>query len=72
VEETYQRLSIAWGVTPYHVSWADTMEEMIMHVETVLRESGLVQPGGQVVLVTGFPVRDFRIPNMALLHTVGN
>jgi pyruvate kinase len=72
VEETYQRLSIAWGVTPYHVSWADTMEEMIMHVETALRESGLVQPGGQVVLVTGFPVRDFRIPNMALLHTVGN
>jgi pyruvate kinase len=72
VEETYQRLSIAWGVTPYHVPWADTMEEMIMHVETALRESGLVQPGGQVVLVTGFPVRDFRKPNMALLHTVGN
>jgi pyruvate kinase len=71
VEETYRRLSLAWGVTPYHVPWADTMEEMITHVETALRGSGLVQPGGQVVLVTGFPVRDFRLPNMALLHTVG-
>jgi pyruvate kinase len=46
------------------------MEEMIRHVETALRESGLVQPGGQVVVVSGFPVRDFRQPNMALLHTV--
>lgn len=71
VDETFQRLSMAWGVTPYHVPWADTMEEMIMHVENALRGSGLVQPGGQVVLVTGFPVRDFRLPNMALLHTVG-
>ena len=47
------------------------MEEMIGHLETALRESGLVQPGGQVVLVLGFPVRDSRPLNMALLHTVG-
>jgi pyruvate kinase len=71
VEETYRRLSLARGVTPYHVPWADTMEEMIGHVEKALRGSGLVHPGGQVVLVTGFPVRDFQQPNMALLHTVG-
>jgi pyruvate kinase len=71
VEETFRHLALAWGVTPYRVPWADTMEEMITHVETTLRECGLVQPGGQVVLVTGFPVRDIRLPNMALLHTVG-
>jgi pyruvate kinase len=71
VEETYRRLSLAWGVTPYHVPWADTMEDMIGHVEKALRGGGLVHPGGQVVLVTGFPVRDFQQPNMALLHTVG-
>jgi len=70
VEETYRRMALAWGVRPYRVPWADTMEEMIGHVETALRESGLVQPGGQVVVVSGFPVRDFRQPNMALLHTV--
>jgi pyruvate kinase len=70
VEETYRRLALAWGVTPYRIPWADTVEEMIGHVETALRESGLVQPGGQVVVVSGFPVRDFRQPNMALLHTV--
>ena len=70
VEETYRRMALAWGVRPYRVPWADTMEEMIGHVETALRENGLVQPGGQVVVVSGFPVRDFRQPNMALLHTV--
>jgi len=70
VEETYRRMALVWGVTPYRVPWADTMEEMIGHVEIALRESGLVQPGGQVVVVSGFPVRDFRLPNMALLHTV--
>ena len=70
VEETYRRMALVWGVTPYRVPWADTMEEMIGHVETALRESGLVQPGGQIVVVSGFPVRDFRLPNMALLHTV--
>jgi pyruvate kinase len=71
VEETYQRMALAWGVRPYHVPWADTVEEMIGHVETALRESALVRQGGQVVVVSGFPVRDFRQPNMALLHTVG-
>jgi len=71
VEETYRRLALVWGVTPYRIPWADSVEEMIGHVETALRESNLVQPGGQVVVVSGFPVRDFRQPNMALLHTVG-
>ncbi len=71
VKETFQQLALTWGVTPYCVPWADTMEEMIAHVETTLRECGLVKPGGQVVVVTGFPVRDIRLPNMALLHTLG-
>ncbi len=70
VEETYRRMALAWGVTPYRVPFADTVEAMIGHVEASLRESGLVRPGGQVVLVSGFPVSDFRQPNMALLHTV--
>jgi pyruvate kinase len=69
--QTYQRLAIMWGVTPYIVPFADTVEEMIAHVETALRVSGIVQPGQQVVLISGFPVGAMRPPNMALLHTVG-
>jgi pyruvate kinase len=70
VAETYRRLALAWGVTPSLVPFADTVEAMIEHVEASLKESGLVRPGGQVVLVSGFPVSEFRLPNMALLHTV--
>jgi len=70
VEETYRKMALVWGVTPYRIPWADTIEEMIGHVETALREKALVKPGGQVVIVSGFPVRDFRQPNMALLHSI--
>ncbi len=70
VDETYRRLAGAWGVEPHHVPWADTVEEMIEHVEAALKEKSAVKPGQQVVIVTGFPVRDFPQPNMALLHKV--
>jgi pyruvate kinase len=68
---TYQRLAMMWGVTPYIVPFADTVEKMIAHVEAALRSSGIVQPGQQVVLISGFPVGAMCPPNMALLHTVG-
>jgi pyruvate kinase len=70
LEQTYRRMALTWGVRPYRIPWADSVEEMIGLVETALRESGLVQPGGQVVVVSGFPVRNSRQPNMALLHTM--
>ena len=70
VDETYRRLSLAWGVIPHHVPWADTVEVMIEHVEKALKEKGAVKTGQKVVIVTGFPVRDFPQPNVALLHSV--
>lgn len=69
--QTYRRLAMIWGVVPQIVPFADTLEEMLAHVETALRASGSVQPGQQVVLISGFPVGAMRPPNMALLHTLG-
>ena len=68
---TYTRLAFAWGVHTHIVPFADTVEKMIVHVEAAMKESGLVKPGDQVVLVAGYPIREVRPPNMALLHTVG-
>ncbi len=68
---TFTRLPFMWGVDPQLVPFADTLEEMIEHVDQALAETGAVQPGQQVVLVCGFPVGAMRTPNMALLHTVG-
>jgi len=70
VEETYHQLGLVWGVTPYRIPWANSMEEMIAQVETVIRERGLVKLGGQVVIVSGYPVSGSKQSNLALLHTV--
>ncbi len=69
-EQTYRRLALLWGVIPWVVPIAGTVEEMIGHVEDALKASGTVQPGQQVVLVGGYPLSEIRPPNMAILHTV--
>ncbi len=67
---TYRKLAFLWGVYPQLVPFANTLEDMIGHVDSALIESG-IKPGSQVVVVCGFPVGAMRPPNMALLHTVG-
>ena len=70
-QDTYRRLAFMWGVRPQRVEFANSLEEMLDHVDAALMRSDVVQPGDQVVLVCGFPVGALRPPNMALLHTVG-
>lgn len=70
-DSTYRRLAFLWGVRPQRVPFANSLEEMLGHVDSALMRSEVVQSGDQVVLVCGFPVGAVRPPNMALLHTVG-
>ena len=70
-DETCRRLSFLWGVLPRLVPFANTMEDMLEHVDSAMVQNGMVKPGQQVVLVCGFPVGALRTPNMTLLHTVG-
>ena len=70
-EKTYQQMALLWGVTPFLVPIAKTVEEMIEIVDTSIIEWGLYKKGQQVVMVTGFPVGALRPPNFALLHTIG-
>jgi pyruvate kinase len=63
-------MAFLWGVSPQPVHYADSLEEMIRHVDEALMKT--VKPGDQVVLVCGLPVAAQRPPNMALLHTVGS
>jgi pyruvate kinase len=69
-EETYRRLSLIWGLRPYLISRAHSLEEMTEMVNRVMVEETPIQPGQQVVLVCGYPVADGRPANLALLHTV--
>lgn len=71
VETTYRQLPLLWGVTPYLVPYADTLEEMLKRVEETIISYTPLQQGQQVVLISGFPVGAMRPPNIALLHTIG-
>jgi len=69
--ETYHRMGLYWGVQPHLVPQADTIEDMLKAVETAMVESSSVEPGQQVVVICGFPVKEIRPTNLALLYTVG-
>ena len=69
-EMTYRKMAFLWGVYPQLVPFANSLEEMVGHVDAALIQSG-VKHGDQVVLLCGFPVGAMKPPNMALLHTVG-
>jgi pyruvate kinase len=70
-QDTYRQLTFMWGVRPQKIEFADSLEEMLDHVDAALMRSHDVRPGDQVVLVCGFPLGALRPTNMALLHTVG-
>lgn len=70
-EETFRRMSFYWGVYPYKIPKADSIEEMLEHVDSAMIASTPIQPGQEVVVICGFPVGRPRLPNLALLHTVG-
>lgn len=70
-ERTYQRMSLYWGVFPYIIPMSNTIEEMLAHVDTAMIASTPIKPGQQVVVISGFPVGAMRLPNLALLYTVG-
>jgi len=69
--ETYSRLGMYWGVTPYIVPHASTIKVMLAAVENAILAGGSIKAGQQVVLVCGFPVDQVRPTNLALLHTIG-
>ncbi len=70
--KTYQQMGLYWGVSPVLVPHADTLETMIKHVETAISATTNLKAGQQVIVISGFPVGEFRKPNLALLHTLGD
>jgi pyruvate kinase len=67
---TYQQMAMFWGVVPYLVPMAHSVEEMIDRVRHSCLASGIVRSGEQVVLVASLPVGAMGPPNFTLLHTI--
>ena len=70
-EITYRKMSMYWGVYPHLLPFSKTFEDMLARVETAMVSSTPIQPGQQVVVISGFPVGAMRLPNLALLYTIG-
>ena len=69
-DETYRRLALAWGVTPLRCEFAEHPEDLEANMERLLLESGLVGPGGTVVVIMGATnVRG--ATNLMRVHCVG-
>ena len=68
---TYQTMGLYWGVIPFLVPYASSVETMVTHVDAALISATTIQPGEQVVMISGLPVGAMRQPNFALLHTLG-
>ncbi len=71
VQQTYGRMALFWGVMPYLVPMAASLREMVNQADSKLTSARWVEPGQQVVVISGFPVNTMRPPNMAYLHNVG-
>ncbi|MCX6054501.1 MAG: pyruvate kinase [Chloroflexi bacterium] len=69
--KTLSLSNLYWGVIPVLVPFSNSLEEMVHSVDHALKQSSSLKPGEQVVLISGFPVGAMRLPNLALLHTVG-
>jgi pyruvate kinase len=70
-EDTYRKMAFYWGVYPHLTQFANSFEEMLAHVESAMIASTPIKQGQQVVVISGFPVNSMRLPNLALLYTVG-
>ncbi|TNC17444.1 pyruvate kinase, partial [Georgenia sp. 311] len=52
---TRNTLALSWGVQTYEVPEVTHTDDMVAHVDKVLRSSGLAEEGDRVVIVAGMP-----------------
>jgi len=70
--ETFRNLSLYWGVKPYLIPHATTIEDMLALVEEAIIATTSIKPGQQIIFVSYLPVGEMLPPNFLLLHTITN
>ena len=70
-ESTLKLVNLYWGVKPMLVPYVNSLEEMVHKVDDALTARTHITNGQQIVLISGFPVGSMHLPNLALLHAVG-
>lgn len=70
-DRTLKMVNLYWGVIPMPTPYVNTLEEMVHNVDAALLDENRVNEGDQIVLISGFPVGAMHLPNLALLHAIG-
>jgi pyruvate kinase len=70
-ERTITMVNLYWGVIPMPTPYVNSLEEMVHNVDKELLREKKVKEGEQIVLISGFPVGSMHLPNLALLHAIG-
>ena len=70
-ESVYNLCSMYWGVIPAIIPFVDSLEKVVQTVDDFLQDEYKLKEGQQFVLITGFPLPAIHLPNLALLHVIG-
>lgn len=69
-KDTYNRLSLLWGITPMYIPKINNAQRLINSSEHLLMEKGYVKKGDLIVLVIGTGLKQGST-NMVKIHHVG-
>ena len=69
--DTYNRLSLLWGITPMYIPTIDNAQRLISGSENLLIKKGFVEKGDLIVLVIGMGLTEGST-NMIKIHRVGH
>ncbi|MCB2411911.1 pyruvate kinase [Demequina sp. TTPB684] len=69
--KTQKRLALSWGVRAELVAKADNTDEMVVNVDSLLKETGRAVDGDYIVVVSGTPVGIPGTTNSIFVHKVG-
>lgn len=70
-QRTFNRMALYWGVQPYLIPIANSVEDMVARMEDALHQTTQIKDGDRVVLVASLPVGALGPANLIYLHTVG-
>ena len=70
-KETFNRLSLLWGVTPMYIPDIENVRRLIKSSDQILIEKQYVRPGDLIVLVIGLGLRQGST-NVIKIHRAGH
>ena len=68
--EIMKRLSLYWGVRPMLMGLIGNVDELILATEELLLKEGMVEPGDNLVILTGAPIVEKGHTSLMKLHQV--